>query len=117
MAPAAPACAAPRPGAAFRSTCGRLAQVGTGYDTVVAAFTLSALTDLDRELDALRQLLAPDGRLLFLDHSPRRPAGVATELSRPLWRLMVDGFVPGRDLPRARSGSPGSSSSASSASA
>jgi SAM-dependent methyltransferase len=78
-----------------------LAQVGTGYDTVVAAFTLSALTDLDRELDALRQLLAPDGRLLFLDHSPRRPAGVATDLSRPLWRLMVDGFVPGRDLPGA----------------
>ena len=56
------------------------AQVGTGYDTVVAAFTLSALADLERELDALRQLLAPDGRLLFLDHSPRRPAGVATEL-------------------------------------
>ena len=77
------------------------AQVGTGYDTVVAAFTLSALSDLDRELDALRQLLAPDGRLLFLDHSPRRPAGVATELSRPLWRLMADGFVPGRDLPGA----------------
>jgi hypothetical protein len=77
------------------------AQVGTGYDTVVAAFTLSALTDLERELDGLRQLLAPDGRLLFLDHSPRRPAGVATELSRPLWRLMADGFVPGRDLPGA----------------
>jgi hypothetical protein len=77
------------------------AHVGTGYDTVVAAFTLSALADLDGELDALRQLLAPDGRLLFLDHSPRRPAGVATELSRPLWRLMVDGFVPGRDLPGA----------------
>jgi hypothetical protein len=77
------------------------ARAGTGYDTVVAAFTLSALADLDRELDALRQLLAPDGRLLFLDHSPRRPAGVATELSRPLWRLMADGFVPGRDLPGA----------------
>ena len=92
MAPAAPACAAPRPGAACRSTCVTVAQVGTGYDTVVAVLTLSALADLDRELDALRQLLAPDGRLLFLDHSPRRPAGVATELSRPLWRLMVDGF-------------------------
>jgi hypothetical protein len=77
------------------------ADAGTGYDTVVATFTLSALSDLDRELAALRQRLVPDGRLLFLDHSPRRPAGVATELSRPLWRVMVDGFVPGRDLPGA----------------
>jgi hypothetical protein len=76
-------------------------QAGTDYDTVVATFTLSALSDLDRELAALRQRLAPDGQLLFLDHSPRRPAGVATELSRPLWRVMADGFVPGRDLPGA----------------
>lgn len=78
-----------------------VAQAGTGYDTVVAAFTLSARSDLGRELAALRQLLAPDGQLLFLDHSPRRPGGVATELSRPLWRMMADGFVPGRDLPGA----------------
>jgi len=77
------------------------AQVGTGYDTIVAAFTLSALADLDRELLTLGRLLAPEGQLLFLDHSPRRPAGVATELSRPLWRVMADGFVPGRDLPAA----------------
>jgi SAM-dependent methyltransferase len=75
--------------------------VGTGYDTIVAAFTLSATADLDRELRSLGRLLAPGGRLLFLDHSPRRPAGVATELSRPLWRMMADGFVPGRDLPGA----------------
>jgi len=77
------------------------AQAGSDYDTVVAAFTLSALSDLERELAELRQWLAPDGQLLFLDHSPRRRAGVATELSRPLWRVMADGFVPGRDLPGA----------------
>lgn len=70
-----------------------------GYDTIVAIFTLSARPDLEAELTRLLGLLAPTGRLLFLDHSPRRRPGITTELSRPLWRLAADGFVPGRDLP------------------
>jgi len=70
-----------------------------GFDTIVAAFTLSARGDLERDLRTLAAWLAPDGRLLFLDHSPRRAPGLATELSRPLWRLLADGFVAGRDLP------------------
>ena len=76
-------------------------QAGHGFDTVIAAFTLSAVTDLSGELVSLCRRLAPEGQLLFLDHSPRRSAGMATELSRPLWRLMSEGFVPGRDLPGA----------------
>ena len=93
------------------------AQVGTGYDTVVAAFTLSALSDLDRELDALRQLLAPDGRLLFLDHSPRRPAGRGHRAEPAA--LAADGRrLRPRPRPAGRGpAAPGSSSSASSASA
>jgi SAM-dependent methyltransferase len=71
------------------------------FDTVVATFTLSARSDLDGDLRLLADRLAPDGRLLFLDHSPRRPPGLATELSRPLWRFLADGFVAGRDLPGA----------------
>jgi hypothetical protein len=71
------------------------------FDTVVATFTLSGRADLDSDLRVLADLLGPDGQLLFLDHSPRRPGGLTTELSRPLWRLMADGFVPGRDLPGA----------------
>jgi len=71
------------------------------FDTIVATFTLSARGDLERDLRALARWLAADGRLLFLDHSPRRPAGRATELSRPLWRFLADGFVAGRDLPGA----------------
>jgi hypothetical protein len=77
------------------------AEAGTGYDTIIAAFTLSALGDLDGELATLRGRLAPGGQLLFLDHSSRRPSSVATELSRPVWRMMAQGFVPGRDLPGA----------------
>ena len=72
-----------------------------GFDTIVATFTLSAREDLDRDLRSLADCLAPDGQLLFLDHSPRRPPGLATELSRPLWRFLADGFVAGRDLPGA----------------
>ena len=76
-------------------------EVESAFDTVVAAFTLSARTDLEADVRSLSPLLAPDGRLLFMDHSPRRPAGRTVELSRPLWRLAAGGFVPGRDLPGA----------------
>jgi SAM-dependent methyltransferase len=72
-----------------------------GFDTIVATFTLSAREDLDRDLRFLAGCLAPRGQLLFLDHSPRRPPGLATELSKPLWRLLADSFVVGRDLPGA----------------
>ncbi len=72
-----------------------------GFDTIVATFTLSAREDLDRDLRSLADYLAPEGQLLFLDHSPRRPPGLATELSKPLWRFLADGFVAGRDLPGA----------------
>ena len=71
------------------------------FDTVVATFTLSARSDLLGDLRSLADRLTPDGRLLFLDHSPRRPPGLPTELSRPLWRFLADGFVAGRDLPGA----------------
>ena len=69
------------------------------FDTVVATFTLSARNDLQGDLRSLAERLSPDGRLLFLDHSPRRAPGLTTELSRPLWRFLADGFVAGRDLP------------------
>jgi SAM-dependent methyltransferase len=69
------------------------------FDTVVATFTLSARNDLQGDLRSLAERLSPDGRLLFLDHSPRRAPGLATELTRPLWRFLADGFVAGRDLP------------------
>ncbi|HET9601522.1 MAG TPA: methyltransferase domain-containing protein [Acidimicrobiales bacterium] len=78
-----------------------LDDAGSGFDTIVAAFILSARSDLHEELRALAARLSDDGRLLFIDHSPRRPGGLATELSRPLWRLTTEGFVPGRDLPAA----------------
>jgi SAM-dependent methyltransferase len=76
-------------------------EAGTGFDTIVAVFTLSGQADLDRVLRELSGALAEDGRLLFLDHSPRRPPGLTTELSRPFLRLIGSGFVPGRDLPGA----------------
>jgi SAM-dependent methyltransferase len=76
-------------------------EVGDGFDTVVAVFTFSGRPDLDAELREVAGRLHGDGQLLFLDHSPRRPPGLTTELSRPIWRLAGTGFVPGRDLPSA----------------
>jgi SAM-dependent methyltransferase len=78
-----------------------LGGIDVGFDTIVATFTLSARPDLEADLRSLSSRLAPGGQLLFLDHSPRRPPGLATELSRPLWRFLADGFVAGRDLPGA----------------
>jgi SAM-dependent methyltransferase len=75
--------------------------VGEGFDTVVAVFTLSGRPDLGAELREVASRLDRGGQLLFLDHSPRRPPGLTTELSRPIWRLAGTGFVPGRDLPNA----------------
>jgi SAM-dependent methyltransferase len=71
------------------------------FDTVVAVFTLSGRPDLDGELRRVAALLGPAGQLLFLDHSPRRPGGLTAELSRPFWRVVGGGFVPGRDVPAA----------------
>jgi len=71
------------------------------FDTAVAIFTLSGRPDIDHELRRLAALLGPAGQLLFLDHSPRRPGGLAAELGRPFWRTVGGGFVPGRDVPGA----------------
>jgi SAM-dependent methyltransferase len=76
-------------------------EAGTEFDTIVAVFTLSGQPDLDRELLELNGALADDGRLLFLDHSPRRPSGATKELSRAFARIVGSSFVPGRDLPGA----------------
>jgi ubiquinone/menaquinone biosynthesis C-methylase UbiE len=62
------------------------------FDTVVATLVLCSVDDLARALAEIRRVLAPEGRLLFLEHV-RGPEG--SSLSRwqdrlnPLWRRLA----------------------------
>ncbi|MBL8775894.1 MAG: methyltransferase domain-containing protein [Acidimicrobiales bacterium] len=71
------------------------------YDTVVSVLHLAAAPDLPTELAAVRRLLAPEGRLLFLE--PVRQPGFGHRLrsaASPMVRL-VSGWEIDRDLPLA----------------
>lgn len=74
--------------------------VGT-FDAVVSVLHLATVEDLPAELNAVRQLLAPEGRLLFLE--PVRDPGFGGRLrsaASPVVRL-VSGWHVDRDLPLA----------------
>jgi SAM-dependent methyltransferase len=68
------------------------------FDTVVCTFVLCTVPDLDAALTRLRELLAPDGRLLFLEHI-RSPGmwGRVQRLATPAWRAVVPGCHLDRD--------------------
>ena len=71
------------------------------YDAVVSVLHLAVVPDLPTELAAVRRLLAPEGRLLFLE--PVRRPGFGHRLrsaASPMVRL-VSGWEIDRDLPLA----------------
>jgi SAM-dependent methyltransferase len=75
------------------------ASFGDGsFDTVVSAATLCTVADLGVALVAVHRLLAPGGRLLFLEHV-RAPGlqGVAQRVSAPVWIRLAAGCHPDRD--------------------
>lgn len=62
------------------------------FDTVVATLVLCTVPDLPAGLGAIRRLLAPGGRLLFLEHV--RGVGLTERLQRavaPAWRRLAGG--------------------------
>lgn len=71
------------------------------FDSIVSVLHLAAVEDLDTEVAAARRLLAPDGRLLFLE--PVREPGFGHRLrsaASPMVRL-VSGWEIDRDVPYA----------------
>jgi SAM-dependent methyltransferase len=68
------------------------------FDTIVSTATFCTVADLDAALAAVRRLLTPDGRLLFLEHV-RAPGlqGVAQRVTAPLWTRVAAGCHPDRD--------------------
>ena len=75
---------------------------GDGFDTVLSTFALCRVADLDATLAAVARLLAPGGRLLFLEHVPppgwRRRARHAVAGA---WAILAGGCRFDRDVPSA----------------
>ena len=69
------------------------------FDTVVSTLTLCTVPDLDVALASIRRILAPGGRLLFIEHV-RAPGlqGVLQRASSPLWTRLAAGCHPDRDI-------------------
>jgi SAM-dependent methyltransferase len=68
------------------------------FDTVVATLVLCTVPDQQRAVGAIRRWLAPDGRLLFLEHV--RATGLTGRLqraARPLWQHLAAGCQLDRD--------------------
>ena len=76
-----------------------LADAGERFDTVVSVFQLAASADLGETLRSLRQVLADDGRVLFIE--PGSQVGLPGRIQRlvtpPLHGLT--GWRPDRDIP------------------
>lgn len=62
------------------------------FDTVVCTLVLCSVPDLRAAVETIRGLLAPGGRLLFLEHvAAVGIAGAAHQAVRPVWRAMAGG--------------------------
>ena len=74
------------------------------FDTVVCTLVLCTVPDLDAAARRIRDLLAPGGRVLFLEHVRDLGArGVLQRLVTPAWRVVVPGCHLDRDpLPALR---------------
>jgi hypothetical protein len=75
-------------------------QLDPPFDTVVATFALSARRDIDPVVVWVASMLGRESHLLFLDRGPRS-FGVAADLTRPLGRMLGEGFAPPADVPAA----------------
>lgn len=64
-----------------------------GVDTVVTAWTLCSIRDVSAALTEVRRVLAPSGRLLFVEHGRSPDARVELWQDRltPLWRRVAGG--------------------------
>ena len=63
------------------------------FDTVVCTYTLCSVDDPERVLAEVRRVLAPGGRLLFLEHGRAPDQAVARwqERIEPVWKPLAGG--------------------------
>jgi ubiquinone/menaquinone biosynthesis C-methylase UbiE len=69
------------------------------FDTVVSTLTLCTVGDIDAALASIRRVLAPGGRVLFIEHVRARGLqGLAQRASAPVWTRVAAGCHPDRDI-------------------
>jgi SAM-dependent methyltransferase len=75
------------------------AQLADGsFDTVVCTLVLCTVPDIDAAAVRIRALLAPGGKVLFLEHSLVAGArGFAQRLATPVWKRIIPGCHLDRD--------------------
>ena len=63
------------------------------FDTVLCTYTLCSVAEPDRAIAEMKRVLAPGGRLLFLEHGSAPDPGVARWQRRiePVWRKVAGG--------------------------
>ncbi|HTN25695.1 MAG TPA: class I SAM-dependent methyltransferase [Solirubrobacteraceae bacterium] len=71
----------------------RLPFADASFDTVVATLTLCTVPDVGAALREVRRVLAPGGRLLFLEHVRSGDPRIARrqDILRPLWKRVGHG--------------------------
>jgi ubiquinone/menaquinone biosynthesis C-methylase UbiE len=69
------------------------------FDSVVSTWTLCSIPDVARALEEVRRVLAPDGRLIFVEHGRTPEARLARWQHRltPLWKRVAGGCHLDRD--------------------
>lgn len=73
-----------------------------GFDTIVCTLVLCTVPDLAAGLGHIRELLAPGGQVLFLEHVKATGARAAIQTAAtPLWRRAMAGCRLDRDTPKA----------------
>jgi len=87
---------APFPVHRVRAGAGRIPFATGSFDTVVTQFTLCSLPDPGACLAEMARVLAPGGRLLFLEHGRSDDPRIARRQTRlaPMFRLFGDGCRP-----------------------
>ncbi|MEY2477929.1 MAG: hypothetical protein QOG87_3244 [Actinomycetota bacterium] len=69
------------------------------FDTVISTLTLCTVGDIDAALASIRRVLAPGGRVLFIEHVRARGLqGLAQRASAPVWTRVAAGCHPDRDI-------------------
>jgi ubiquinone/menaquinone biosynthesis C-methylase UbiE len=76
------------------------------FDTAVMTWTLCSIADPEAALREIRRLLAPTGRLLFIEHGRAPDAGVRAWQDRltPAWKRVAGGCHLDREIDRLLAG-------------
>lgn len=99
---------APAPARVLQTAAESLPLADASVDTVVATLVLCTVRDPARVLDEVHRVLAPGGRLLFLEHVRAEDPGAARRQDRvdPVWRRVGHGCRCNRDTAAALLASP-----------